>query len=77
VLFLEATHLGATPREASAKHGHTHLDELADLARTHPEALASRHVVLKHFSLKYEAPDIRAALAALPEGLRERVTVLV
>ena len=77
ILFLEATHLPGTGREMSAKYGHTHLDELAELFLRRPEALASRYVVLKHFSMKYGKDDILAAVAGLPEGLRERVTVLV
>jgi ribonuclease BN (tRNA processing enzyme) len=77
VLFLEATHLAGTSREVSAKYGHTHIEELATFAASHPEALASPHVVLKHFSLKYQESDIRAALNSLPASLRERVTLLV
>jgi ribonuclease Z len=77
VLFLEATHLPGTSPELSAKYGHTHLEELAALAVRRPEALASRHVVLKHFSMKYGADEIRAALHVLPAGLRERVTLLI
>ena len=77
VLFLEATHLPGTSREVSARYGHTHLEELAELAVRRPEALASRYVVLKHFSMKYEEAEIRAALAVLPADLRERVTLLV
>jgi ribonuclease BN (tRNA processing enzyme) len=77
VLFLEATHLPGTSPEASARYGHTHLEEIAALAVRRPEALASPHVVLKHFSMKYRESDIRAALRALPPGLRERVTLLV
>jgi ribonuclease Z len=77
VLFLEATHLPGTSREVSARYGHTHLEELAELAVRHPGALASPYVVLKHFSMKYEEEEIRASLAALPSGLGERVTLLV
>ncbi len=77
VLFLEATHLPGTSHEMSRKYGHTHLDQLSDLYRRRPEALASPFVVLKHFSMKYGEDEIRASLAALPEGLRERVTLLV
>lgn len=77
VLFLEATHLPGTDPSVSANYGHTHLDELVALWARAPEALQSRHVVLKHFSMKYEADDVRGAWAALPEGLRERVTMLV
>ncbi len=77
VLFLEATHLPGTSPAVSAKYGHTHLEELAELFRRRPATLASRFVVLKHFSMKYGEADIRAALDALPEGLRERVTLLI
>ncbi len=77
VLFLEATHLPGTTREASARWGHTHLDDLVELARTHPRALAARHVVIKHFSMKYDEAEVRRAVEALPEELRRRVTMLV
>jgi ribonuclease Z len=77
VLFLEATHLPGTSPEVSARYGHTHLEELAALAVRCPEALASPHVVLKHFSMKYDKATIRASLSVLPPGLRERVTLLV
>ena len=77
VLFLEATHLPGTARELSARYGHTHLEELAELAARRPETLASPHIVLKHFSMKYDEEQIRASLAVLPPGLRERVTLLV
>ncbi len=77
VLFLEATHLPGTPSEMSAKYGHTHLDELAELYARAPEALSSPHIVLKHFSMKYRREDILAAKDSLPVGLRERVTLLV
>jgi ribonuclease Z len=77
VLFLEATHLTGTGREVSAKYGHTHVEELAELHRRNPEALGSRYVVLKHFSMKYGLEEVRAAAAALPEGLRERVVLLI
>ncbi|MFT3775414.1 MAG: hypothetical protein QM820_59465 [Minicystis sp.] len=77
VLFLEATHLPGTSPEVSARYGHTHLDEIAALHERRPEILASPHIVLKHFSMKYDAEQIRASLGALPPALRERVTLLV
>lgn len=77
VLFLEATHLPGTGREISARYGHTHLEELVELAARRPATLASRYIVLKHFSMKYDEEQIRAALAVLPPALRERVTLLV
>lgn len=77
VLFLEATHLPGTSPEVSARYGHTHLEEIAALFEERPEILASPHVVLKHFSMKYDEAQIRASLSALPAALRERVTLLV
>jgi ribonuclease Z len=77
ILFLEATHLPGTSPDVSAKYGHTHLEELASLFARDPRPLASPHVVLKHFSLKYEEHAIRASLAILPPDLRRRVTLLI
>ncbi|MEI8254219.1 MAG: MBL fold metallo-hydrolase [Deltaproteobacteria bacterium] len=77
VLFLEATHLPGTARGVSARWGHTHLEDLVDLMRRAPDTFASRHIVLKHFSTRYQRSEIRAALERIPEGIRERVTMLV
>lgn len=76
VLFLEATHLPGTPVERAWAWGHTHLDELVDLFHADPTLLRARHIVLKHFSVKYAPDDIARAHAALPDGLRERVVML-
>ncbi len=77
VLLLEATYLPPDPTSAAARYGHTHLDELVELHHRCPQALASRHVVLKHFSLKYSDSQVHEALAHLPDGLRDRVTPLL
>lgn len=61
----------------SAKYGPTHLDQLIELAARRPEGLASRHVVLKHFRMKYGERAIRVALQGFPAELRARVTMLV
>jgi ribonuclease Z len=77
VLFVEATHLPGTEVDAARKYGHTHLDELVALHARAPQALAARHIVIKHFSLKYREGDIERAHDALPEDLRARVTMLI
>lgn len=77
VLFLEATHLPGTSIETSAKYGHTHLEELAELHARRPDILASPHIVLKHFSMKYGRDEILESARILPEDLRSRVTFLV
>jgi len=76
VLFFEVTHLSNTPRARSEQYGHTHIDDFLEFANTHPDALASRHIVLKHFSMKYDAAQIYAALESFPDWLRPRVTLL-
>jgi ribonuclease Z len=77
VLFLEATHLGVTGRDVSAKYGHTHLDELAELYRERPEIFGRARIVLKHFSTRYAKGEIKDAVARLPDELRSRITILV
>ncbi|MGZ6090683.1 MAG: MBL fold metallo-hydrolase [Polyangiales bacterium] len=77
VLVLEATHLPGTSRETSARYGHTHLEELAELHARRPEILASPHIVLKHFSMKYGREEIVRSAEILPADLRARVSFLV
>jgi ribonuclease Z len=77
VVVLEATHLPGTDRSVSARYGHTHLEELAELHARRPEILASPHIVLKHFSMKYGRREIIESARILPEDLRARVTFLV
>jgi ribonuclease Z len=77
ILLLEATYLPPDPTSAAARYGHTHLSELVDLHLRHPETLASPYLVLKHFSLKYGESQVRQALQALPDGLRQRTTALL
>jgi ribonuclease Z len=76
VLFLEATHVGATDPAVSAKYGHTHLAELCALFRRRPEAFGRAHIVLKHWSMRYGRDELRAAFRAVPKALFDRVTVL-
>ena len=62
-----------TPEDARA-YGHTHVDELIERAA----AFENESILLIHFSARYKADEIDAALAErLPPGLRERVTPLL
>ena len=62
-----------TPEDARA-YGHTHVDELVERAA----AFENESILLIHFSARYKADEIDAALAErLPPGLRERVTPLL
>jgi len=60
--------------EGAREYGHTHLDEIAAAA----DRFENDAVLLIHFSARYKAADITAALAArLPEQLQKRVTPLL
>jgi|SRR5262245_19888327 len=75
VLLLECTFVDerVSVDEARAK-GHVHLYEIAERA----ELFRNEAILLTHFSARYRAHEIRAALdARLPPDLRARVTPLV
>jgi ribonuclease Z len=75
VLVLECTFVDerVSVDEARAK-GHVHLDEIAQRA----ELFRNEAILLTHFSARYRAHEIRAALdAKLPPALRARVTPLL
>ena len=70
LLIHEATFMGtAVDRKESRRHGHTHLDEIAERA----ESFENEAVLLCHFSTRHTEAEIREAAAALPETLAEKV----
>ncbi len=75
VLILETTFVdGRVSVEECRAKGHVHLDELAERA----PLFENEAILLTHFSARYQAHEIRAALEArLPPALRERVTPLL
>ena len=75
VLVMECTFVDerVSVAEARAK-GHVHLDELAERA----SLFQNEAILLTHFSARYRAHEVRAALAAkLPAELLARVTPLL
>jgi ribonuclease Z len=77
ILFLEATHIGDTSTKLSEQYGHTHLDEIAALWKDFPEPFMAKHIVLKHFSMRYGADEIREQVAKLPKEWQEKITILI
>jgi len=78
ILFLEVTYLLDEDRELARRRGHTHLEELLAFLRECPDALQNEHIVLKHFSMRYDRRLILNVLRnKLPQELRERVHILV
>ena len=78
VLFLEVTFLLDDERELAQRRGHTHVDGLVKFLRDCPDVLRNEHIVLKHFSMRYDKATIRSVLKAkLPAGFMERVHIMI
>jgi len=75
VLVMECTFVDERVSVADARaKGHVHLYELAERA----ELFQNEAILLTHFSARYQAHEIRAALdVRLPVSLRSRVTPLL
>lgn len=73
VLITECTYLGTDMSPAEAhKRGHVHMSELADRANL----FQNDHVVLAHFSHRYNHSDVQKAIANLPPKLRDKTSFL-
>ena len=78
ILFLEVTFLLEGEQELAKRRGHTHIDELVQFLRDCPDVLQNEHIVLKHFSMRYDRGMIRHVLRSkLPRDFLERVHILV
>ncbi len=73
VLIIESTFVDDAHYDLAEKRGHLHIDDLAKMG----DALGHEHIVLTHFSRRYQGSDIkRRVLRRLPESLSSRVQVL-
>lgn len=78
ILFLELTFLLDGEREMARKRGHTHLEDLLEFLRECPDVLQNEHIVLKHFSMRYDRRMILHVLKSkLPREFLERVHILI
>jgi ribonuclease Z len=78
VLLLEATFLGPGEEELAARKGHTHLHEIAAALEHFGERVRCRHIILKHFSMRYTVDEIRAHVdRAIPPAFRPRIELLL
>ena len=74
LLILEATFIGdRISVEETRSRGHVHLDEID--ARS--DRFENEAILLHHFSARFSASEIRAAIAELPAGVRARATPLL
>lgn len=78
VLFIEVTYLLEDDREMAHRRGHTHLEDLVRFLEECPDVLRNEHIVLKHFSMRYDRRMIRHVIKSrLPAEFMERVSLLV
>lgn len=78
IVVIEATFLSPRDEGKARDKGHTHLAEIVRLLRERGESIATRHIVLKHFSLKHGREEIVALIdAAIPAEWRSRIALLV
>lgn len=78
IVIIEATFLEAGEEALAAKKQHTHLSEIARTLEQLGDRIATKHIVLKHFSMRYSRDEVMAHVAAgIPERFRDRVRVLL
>lgn len=78
ILVIEATFLDADERALATAKLHTHLDEIVHALETLGEDVAVEHLVLKHFSMRYDPAHVRAAVAAaIPARFADRIRILL
>ncbi|CAL5023177.1 unnamed protein product [Urochloa decumbens] len=73
ILVVESTYIDDSKSTEDAREkGHTHLSEIASLS----DKLENKAILLNHFSNRYIAEDIDAAINRLPTHFRSRVYAL-
>jgi len=78
VVILEATFLEPGEEELAAKKMHTHLSGIARALEHFGERVQCRHIVLKHFSMRYEPRQIAAFVErGIPERFRDRIRIFL
>jgi ribonuclease Z len=78
IVIIEATFLAPGEEEQAAKKGHTHLHEIARALDELGDAVATQHIVLKHFSMRYTASEIAEHVdRVIPARFRPRVQLFL
>jgi ribonuclease Z len=78
VVILEASFLAPGEEELATAKGHSHLHESAAAVAHFGERVRARHIVLKHFSMRYRKDEILAHVdRVFPPPLRERIEILI
>jgi len=78
ILFLEVTYLLEDDQELARARGHTHLEDVVRFLADCRDVLQNPHIVLKHFSMRYDRGLILHTLKTrLPAEFLERCHILI
>lgn len=73
ILLIECTFLRPGEEDRARRYRHIHLSDIAARAGE----FRNEAIVLTHFSAKYSREEIDERVRSLPEGLRDRITLLI
>jgi ribonuclease Z len=78
ILILEATFLEAGEEALAEKKAHTHLSGIARALEHFGERVQCEHIVLKHFSMRYDREQIFALVNdGIPARFKDRIRVFL
>jgi ribonuclease Z len=78
VVILEATFLERGEEELARKKRHTHVLEIGAALEQLGDRVKCKHIVLKHFSMKYTRDQILALVpAGIPDRFHDRLRLLI
>ncbi len=78
ILILEATFLEPGEEALAIKKAHTHISEIATALEALGDRVQCRHIVLKHFSMKYTRERVFEVVdAVIPARFRDRIRILL
>ncbi len=77
-VMIECTFIMDDEKEMARKKGHTHISEIVQVLTELGDRIQSKHIVLKHFSLKYSREMILAEVERqIPDAFKERILLLI
>lgn len=78
VLIIEATFLAPGEQALAEQRLHTHISEIAQALERFGDQMAVEHLVLKHFSMRYDVREIPALVAsAIPPRFHDKTKLLL
>ena len=77
ILVLECTFIAPDEEKMASNKGHTHLNEIIAALEQFGDKVKSKHIVLKHFSMKYTREYVFKTIdQQMPEQWKSRIKIL-